>query len=759
MSARARSARKSTASTFSYAELPSSGDEDEDDELSESGRGGGGGRNSKAKGPTKRAKGKAKAVEVDDGGEGDEDDPPRKKARGPAKGKQRKQNNFKGQLEVFKTLPVEMITEIFSHLYPNDLLALSMVNKQYRALLTAKSSARLWKAARDKLKLPDVVTDRFSEIQYANLVFGRNCQLCGVGNYVSIEPRLRVRYCKSCRTQEIVKLRSLKRMYPDVLAKLHPRAKDVVIQSGGQILISDLYRASVILRDLEDQDEDDDIAEGNVAPPLAPPQSSSTGRRRRSRRFSSKTWTPRQDDMSDNEDDSASPYTRRVNEYIVARSALYKEINKHARSIKTAYAMAKQHLQSVKWQSHGQAAVENDPDRESALRQKVLDLNLGYTRYDFWGPWSRSKLVKSPDPLTDEEWVRIKPKLLKLLDRRKAREVKQDLVQQQRARQYGRQSSLRTHYNALMGSLPESARPFAPLFLDFLLLPSVKTLCAGDTDVSEQAWRDALEDIKEDLSQFRLDLVAHVRELIFEATTDPDNPSSTEDDRDLGDDDLDLDAFFSLATSFVCCGHKDCKAASRRYDRRWLLGRARFNVRKPRHLGAVGPLVRVLEHLHEHHNYSTHGTCDSQASPRFNVKVPLEVVCATSAILELNHLDPGTAGVEELKQAERMVQCYTWENRRSTRRTFWGENGWPELLFAIRTEGDKLSRMKPPVYLDPPVIVMHSRHTPYPSDTDTAGAKSKFNGGAAAAVQSKAGFDLFGGDSEDDSMLYSSDGW
>ena len=31
----------------------------------------------------------------------------------------------------------------------------------------------------------------------------------------------------------IVKLRSLKRMYPDVLAKLHPRAKDVVIQSGG----------------------------------------------------------------------------------------------------------------------------------------------------------------------------------------------------------------------------------------------------------------------------------------------------------------------------------------------------------------------------------------------------------------------------------------------------------------------------------------------------------------------------------------------
>jgi len=52
-----------------------------------------------------------------------------------------------------------------------------MVNKQYRALLTAKSSARLWKAARDKLKLPDVVTEHFSEVQYATLIFGRMCQV------------------------------------------------------------------------------------------------------------------------------------------------------------------------------------------------------------------------------------------------------------------------------------------------------------------------------------------------------------------------------------------------------------------------------------------------------------------------------------------------------------------------------------------------------------------------------------------------------
>jgi len=67
--------------------------------------------------------------------------------------------------------------QVFSHLYPNDLLALSMVNKQYRALVTAESSSRLWKAARNKLELPDLVIDYFSESQYASLIFGRNCQV------------------------------------------------------------------------------------------------------------------------------------------------------------------------------------------------------------------------------------------------------------------------------------------------------------------------------------------------------------------------------------------------------------------------------------------------------------------------------------------------------------------------------------------------------------------------------------------------------
>ena len=52
-----------------------------------------------------------------------------------------------------------------------------MVNKQYRALLVAKSSARLWKDARERLKIPAVTSGDYQEWQYASLIFGTRCQV------------------------------------------------------------------------------------------------------------------------------------------------------------------------------------------------------------------------------------------------------------------------------------------------------------------------------------------------------------------------------------------------------------------------------------------------------------------------------------------------------------------------------------------------------------------------------------------------------
>lgn len=65
---------------------------------------------------------------------------------------------------------------------PNTLLALRLVNKQFHTFLSANSSERIWKAARGRVELPDI--QRLTEMQYAELMFGKACQVCR-----SSEPR------------------------------------------------------------------------------------------------------------------------------------------------------------------------------------------------------------------------------------------------------------------------------------------------------------------------------------------------------------------------------------------------------------------------------------------------------------------------------------------------------------------------------------------------------------------------------------------
>ncbi|GAA5896502.1 hypothetical protein JCM8208_004216 [Rhodotorula glutinis] len=616
--------------TLSHGEASRNGHAGEDDELSESGRGGGG-ASSKTQGPTKRTEGEAKAVEVDSSNEGDEDDQPCKKAHGPVKAKQSEQKKAKDKLEILKTLPVEIITEIFSHLYPNDLLALSKVNKQYRALLTAKSSSRLWKAARDKLELPDLVTDYFSEVQYASLIFGRTCQLCNVnaGEDVLFDAYLRLKICKHCVFKELEPLSSLHDFYPGQFAE---RVKDVVLKSNGAALISDLHRATVILRDLEARDKDNDALMRNAqrAHGPSPSPSSPSSRRRSARTYSSASWMPRQNQVSGKEDSSAVPNTRRVDEYLVSRSAMLREIAFHAHCRDEAYSKVTIHLSQLKfkgnWPSHERLAILDDGDKQREAKQRHLDDNAYLLR-----------------PLYDE----------------------------------------------LLLSLPLSARLFAPLFAAFLVLPSVKALRVGDDDVSEQAWTNALDDIKEDLEHFRLELIARARALVLETTTDPDERSTAQDDLDLGDDDLDLDTFFSLATSFVCCSSRACEY------------RNCFNL--------VGPLGRILEHFHKDHNdyYPRYELEALESSPELDITLPPEVACAVSALLQIHKLDPATAGAAELEEAGKDVYQYVWKNCTSGEYCFRGKRAWVELLCAVKDESAKLARLKPPQYLDSLVIVMH----------------------------------------------------
>ncbi|KAJ3863348.1 hypothetical protein EV359DRAFT_82448 [Lentinula novae-zelandiae] len=93
-----------------------------------------------------------------------EDDRPRKRAKRPAEGSQKKKKRavpkpfrkVRGRLglleRLVKDVPLEVSLEIFCYLEPRDLLRLSRTSHELRNILMSKSSEDIWRAARQNLK-------------------------------------------------------------------------------------------------------------------------------------------------------------------------------------------------------------------------------------------------------------------------------------------------------------------------------------------------------------------------------------------------------------------------------------------------------------------------------------------------------------------------------------------------------------------------------------------------------------------------------
>jgi len=82
-----------------------------------------------------------KAVEVDDADEGDDEGQPRKNARKAVKGKQKGRKKGTAKLEVLKTLPVEMLTEV-RFILSRRLSFAAMPRALFRPELTASHAHR-----------------------------------------------------------------------------------------------------------------------------------------------------------------------------------------------------------------------------------------------------------------------------------------------------------------------------------------------------------------------------------------------------------------------------------------------------------------------------------------------------------------------------------------------------------------------------------------------------------------------------------------
>ncbi|GAA5903612.1 hypothetical protein JCM6882_003001 [Rhodosporidiobolus microsporus] len=478
--------RASSSATYvdppAYEQLESSEDEAEEGEVGW--KGGSNGR-TKGKAPKRMASG-------DDTASGDEEAKPNRRKRTAKKGKGKagasggRKSKVQGKLEVLKTLPVELLVEIFSHLNPGDLLALLRVNKSYRALLSAPASNSLWKNARQRFDLPDVkAAGGMTEIQYMHLVFGTECQHCGK-KFKTADFFVRQRICNECRRDKFVRLDWLKRTHPD----LHPLAGECVLPSYHSPAatkwtlanpygsLGELEYFSALLWELQYKEDDaaatsssEDDSSSSTTPP--PTTAASTGRSTRTRASTSGRPNYAEESESEDEDLDQLRPSAAVLKLVKERKKLREALHWEGRELRVRASDAKSQLAK---QLAAEKRVPWDQQMEmykraNAIEDKVLDLDLGYNPRDFHGAWNSSKLVMSSEPFNDEVWE-IKPQIIKLLDRIRRNTAKQDLVNTLQSRQ----KALRPRYDKLKAALPKSAQPFVPLFVDFLLLPSVKPL-------------------------------------------------------------------------------------------------------------------------------------------------------------------------------------------------------------------------------------------------------------------------------------------
>ncbi|GAA5978634.1 hypothetical protein JCM5350_002460 [Sporobolomyces pararoseus] len=112
-----------------------------------------------------------------------------------------------GALKKLLDLPVDLILEICTHLDPGDLLVLSNTNKAFHSILTGESSGGLFRRARQRLGMPELLVP-MTDLQYATLIFGKGCKFCGKSRYGKPEPYSRVRVCGTCLGKEFKEMKN-----------------------------------------------------------------------------------------------------------------------------------------------------------------------------------------------------------------------------------------------------------------------------------------------------------------------------------------------------------------------------------------------------------------------------------------------------------------------------------------------------------------------------------------------------------------------
>ncbi|GAA5979729.1 hypothetical protein JCM10908_003023 [Rhodotorula pacifica] len=343
------------------------------------------------------------------------------------------------KLQYFQEIPLDLLLEIARMLDPQTLLNMTRVNRRLNRIFASRSAAPIWQAVRSNVGLPELESKAINDLEYASLLYDRECHLCGAGRAVLVDYILLIRWCKSCQTENLMDVRNIRAKLPD----LH----------------EDTLAASVRTRH-----------------PSADPR----------------IWDPPYYCLTDVEGTDDRLWDLEEAEDF---ERLDKYVAKHK---KIAAARLRDGDALRRWANRVEAQKKQDKvdkgkQREAQIIQRLLD--LGYDRRDceLWtlGP----DLIRKPTRLTEASWRQMKDEVIECVERNRERR----LLEEEAERQYAAQDALEPYYKRLKAAAGEPDT--FPLFDTFVKFPSVQPLWRPkDAMLSAEIWLGVVPNVKQDLA-------------------------------------------------------------------------------------------------------------------------------------------------------------------------------------------------------------------------------------------------------------------
>ncbi|OBZ75564.1 hypothetical protein A0H81_04660 [Grifola frondosa] len=141
----------------------------------------------------------------------------------------------KGGLKGIINMPLDILFEIFGYLDLADLLHLARTSKDTRVILMNRSSAYIWKAARQNIEGLPQCPPFLSEPAYANLLFSPHCHNCLKGNIHNINWDFYARICRACWDEIIIEdISATSDMFSRNMEFLHVTLRQVLSSENGR---------------------------------------------------------------------------------------------------------------------------------------------------------------------------------------------------------------------------------------------------------------------------------------------------------------------------------------------------------------------------------------------------------------------------------------------------------------------------------------------------------------------------------------------